>query len=333
MPGGMGVKVKKSGEGFFLNSAAFMLTLPVWAWTQASFAADATAVGDGTSEKQESLNEIVVTGTLIRGVVPIGTNLIGITDKDIQATGATTTAQLLQEVPQLGSFNTLQFPAAAGNTTTVNRPNLRELPGNTTAGGSTTLVLMDGHRLVGMGVTSTTPDPDIIPPGAIERIDIVPDGGSATYGADAVAGVINFITRRKFDGIMVDAQYGLGDQYHQWDANLTAGRDWGSGGLYISYNHSFHDDILGSDRGYVRTFPDQNGNLALTCSPGNVQVGNSIYGLPFTTSTAVARPNQCNNALGTSIYPSERRDSVFARFAQDLSEAVKIDVAATRGAP
>jgi iron complex outermembrane recepter protein len=316
---------KKSGARFYLNSTALVLALPIWAMANSSFGAD-TEPADETSNKADALSEIIVTGTLIRGVAPVGTNVIDLSDKDIEATGATTTAQLLQEIPQLGSFNSLQFPAAAGNTTTVNRPNLRELPGNTTAGGSTTLVLLDGHRMVGMGVTSTTPDPDVIPPGAIERVDIVPDGGSATYGADAVAGVINFVTRRTFDGVMVDGHYGIGDQYHQWDTNLTAGTIWDGGGAYFSYNHSYHDAVLADDRSYAKAFPDQNGNAGLTCNPGNVQVGNAIYGLPFTGATAVAKPNQCNNALGASLYPSERRDSVFARVAQDVGPVVKVDV-------
>ena len=143
-----------------------------------------------------------------------------------------------------------------------------------------------------------------------------------------MAGVINFVTRRTFDGVMVDGQYGIGSQYHQWDTNLTAGTVWNSGGVYFSYNHAFHDAILGGDRSYAKTFPDANGNLALTCNPGNVQVGTAIYGLPFTGATAVAKPNQCNNASGNSIYPSERRDSVYGRFAQDIGQAVKVDVSA-----
>ena len=301
------------------------------ALAQGSFGADIGPDTTNTSNSKDDaeLQEVVVTGTLIRGVAPVGTNVIGVTDQDIQATGATTTAQLLQEIPQLGSFNSLQAPTASGNTGTVNRPNLRELPGSSTAGGSTTLVLLDGHRMVGMGVDSTTPDPDVIPPGALERVDIVPDGGSAIYGADAVAGVMNFITRRTFDGVMIDGHYGIADQYHQWDTNLTAGTIWDGGGAYLSYNHSDHDSLLGSDRSYVKTFPDQNGNLALTCNPGNVQVGNAIYGLPYTTGTAVVRPNQCNNAaLGSTIYPHEKRDSVFGRVAQDLNQAVKVDLTA-----
>jgi iron complex outermembrane receptor protein len=243
--------------------------------------------------------EIVVTGTLIRGIAPVGTNVVSVSADDVKVTGATTTAQLLQTIPQLGSFNTLYFPPASGNTTTVNRPNLRNLPGFTTAGGSTTLVLMDGHRLVGAGIVSTTPDPDIIPPGAIERVEIIPDGGSAVYGSDAVAGVINFITRRKFDGFQADGHYGFADKYHQWDVSATAGKDWGAGGIYVSYNYAEHTNLLGRDRDYVRQYPFaggvSNGFINTACPLGNVLVGTTLYGLPYTTATAATvagKPNQ-----------------------------------------
>ncbi|MCW1429540.1 TonB-dependent receptor plug domain-containing protein [Novosphingobium sp. JCM 18896] len=283
------------------------------------------------SEEAENatVDDIVVTGTLLRGVAPAGTNIIGVTQADVQSTGATTTSQLLQTIPQLGAFNSLQAPAGAGNTGTVNRPNLRNLPGNTTAGGSTTLVMMDGHRIVGMGVSSTTPDPDVIPPGALERVEIVPDGGSAVYGADAVAGVINFITRKKFDGVLVDGHYGFADNYHQLDTNVTIGRDWGSGGLYVSYNYAEHSAILGRDRDYVQQFAGTDGRTNLLCSPGNVRVGTTLYGLPFTTPPVpAATPRQCDLSDLAAVYPSERRHSVFAGFNQQLNDAINVDIKA-----
>jgi len=60
-----------------------------------------------------------------------------------------------------------------------------------------TLVLIDGHRLPLTGINHTLADPSIIAPLTIERVEVLPDGASSTYGSDAVAGVINFITRRK----------------------------------------------------------------------------------------------------------------------------------------
>ena len=305
---------------------AFEVALPV---TAAKAQSEPPAEAAQTTESATNdANEIVVTGTLLRGVAPTGTNVIGVSSRDIQETGATTTAQLLQTIPQLGSFGGLQYPISSGNTVTVNRPNLRNLPGFNTAGGSTTLVLLDGHRMVGTGVTSTTPDPDVIPPGAIERLEIVPDGGSAVYGSDAVAGVLNFITRKRFDGVKVDAHYGFASNYYQWDGSVTAGRDWGSGSLYVSYNYSQHDEIFGRDRSYIKQFPDAiTGRLNIQCNPGTVQIGTTVYALPFTSATAVAgTSNQCDVSNDAVFYPSEHRHSVLAGLYQELNDSLTLEV-------
>jgi iron complex outermembrane receptor protein len=298
-----------------------MLVLPTSTFAQAPKANESTA----------ELEEIVVTGTLIRGTTePVGTNVITTNQEAIAATGVTTTAQLLQTIPQLGSFNNLQIPSAIG--TGVNRPNLRELPGFESSGGSTTLVLLDGHRMVGMGLTTTSPDPDFIPPGAIERLEIVPDGGSAIYGSDAVAGVMNFVTRKKFDGLKVDGHFGKADSYHQADGNFTAGTDWGSGGVYASYSYAEHTALFVRDRDYARTPLDGRGLRPLDCSPGTVQTGGPsgpLYGLPYVSGAAVAgTPNQCDPGRDGSFYPEERRHSLLASFTQDIGETMKFDVQA-----
>lgn len=158
-----------------LASAATIALFPVSAWAQ-----------DADSEGND--REIVVTGTLIRGVAPAGASPIGVDAKKIQETGATTVAQVLQTIPQLASFGGLQTLSSSTPELSVNRPNLRSLPGFQTSGGSSTLVLLDGHRIVGMGSNTTTPDPDFIPPGVLQRLEIVPDGGSAVYGSDASPG-------------------------------------------------------------------------------------------------------------------------------------------------
>jgi outer membrane receptor for ferrienterochelin and colicin len=162
-----------------------------------AFAQDSAKDGDG-----ENGRAIVVTGTLIRGEVPVGTNVVSVSTKDIEPSSATTVAELLTDVPQFDSFNALNMIGGGGNFFTTIRPNLRGLPGS--GGTSATLLLIDGHRMVGMGISSTTPDADFVPPGIIERIEIMPDGGSAIYGSDAVAGVVNFITKKRFDGVNVD---------------------------------------------------------------------------------------------------------------------------------
>ena len=176
----------------------------------------ATESNDDTLQQRP--DDIVVTGTLVRGVAPPGASPITADQRYIRSTGATTVAQVLQTIPQLDSFNSLQVPLAQSAEVSTNRPNLRNLPNARTFGGATTLILVDGHRLVGMGNGSTEPDPDVLPPGIIDRVEIVPDGGSAQYGSDAVAGVINFITLRRFNGVRADASYGFADHFWRYDA-------------------------------------------------------------------------------------------------------------------
>jgi iron complex outermembrane receptor protein len=300
--------------------------------------AQTAETGGAGANKTTTLNEVVVTGTLLRGVAPTGTNVLGVTPQDVQVSGAATAIQLLQTIPQSASFNTLQSPPGGFNTATSNRPNLRNLPGASTSGSASTLVLLDGHRLVGMGVTSTSPDPDVIPPGIIERVEVVPDGGSAIYGSDAVGGVINFITRKNFNGFDADARYGFGDNgYRTFDANATFGRSWDSGSAYLSYNYAKNDPIFGRDRDYVKTYPQTVAGIpfpvtSLFCSPGNVQnllAGGTNYALPFTTGTAVANTaNQCDLSGDVTIYPRQERNTVFAGLSQDLTSSLKLDVRA-----
>jgi len=77
---------------------------------------------------------------------------------------------------------------------------------------------------------------------------------------------INFVTRRTFDGVMVDGQYGIGNQYHQWDQTSPRALP-GTAAALLSYNHAFHDAILGDDRGYVKTFRTRTATLPSRAIP------------------------------------------------------------------
>ncbi|MFD1611479.1 TonB-dependent receptor plug domain-containing protein [Sphingomonas tabacisoli] len=283
--------------------------------------------GSGTSVQNGA--DIIVTGTLVRGIVPPGANVLASTQADIEATGSTSVAQVLQTIPQLGSFQTLQQPLGVSNEVAVNRPNLRNLPNVNTGAGSTTLVLMDGHRMVGMGVTSNSPDPDVIPPGVIERLEIVPDGGSAIYGSDAVAGVLNFVTIKRFDGLKVDGSYGFADNYYAWDANATIGKDWGSGSIFLSYNYAKNDALLGKDRDYVRQFPGSNGRIELRCQPGNIEALAGVFAAAGSArGTNGGALNQCDNSDFATLYPAMERHSAFGGLTQQLSDRLSIDIRA-----
>jgi iron complex outermembrane receptor protein len=210
----------------------------------------------GSSDKPDQ--DIIVTGTLIRGIAPTGSNVIGIDRQQIEATGSTSTNELLGSIPQAGGFFFNNIPqvanGSAGQNTriAVNRINLRNLPGANTSGGAPTLVLVDGHRVVGAGLGQIAVDSDLVLPAVIERVDTMADGASAIYGSDAVGGVINFVTRDRYDGVKVDARAGFADNYKQYDANITAGKDWGSGSAWISYGYRNTNALFGRDRDYVR---------------------------------------------------------------------------------
>jgi iron complex outermembrane recepter protein len=297
---------------------------------QSSSRLAAGAIPPATPNEPPELQEVVVTGTLIRGIAPVGTNLITIGSDTVAATGATASGELLQmSIPQLESFNS--FDAVPENTqVTVKRLNLRGLPGLTTSGGSTTLVLVDGHRVVNAGIQQTAPDPDIVPPGAIERVEVMPDGGSATYGADAVGGVVNFVTRRHFNGVQVGGHYGHADNYNTYGAHATAGHDWDGGSAYVSYSYARHDALFGRDRDYVRHYSATGGSAQdVTCSPGNVAINaggsQTLYAVPgLMPNTA----NFCDTTKDSTFYPAEQFNSVFVGLSQDLRDSIKLDVRA-----
>lgn len=305
---------------------------------------------EGTPPGQLSKTEkedIIVTGTLVRGIAPAGANVVQLTQDDVKATGIQGTAQLAEQLTQFTtSFNAFQIPSSLpGNTLVVNRPNLRGLPGANAAGGTTTLVMIDGHRIVGMGITSTTPDMDIVPPGGLAMTQIIPDGGSAQYGSDAVAGVINMITRREYDGAEISARYGFTGAFHNLSIDGTVGRKWSSGSAYVSYSFASNSTLRGYGLDFIRTVPSANTSIVmpagtpntnanrnpfvvgLNCNPGTVIAGTVAYALPFTSATAVPNTlNQCDSNREGVIYPEQRRHSVIAGLSQELSDTIRLDL-------
>ena len=299
---------------------ALMTAAPAFAQeTPASGTAAAPAPQDDQSQTdQNPAADIVVTGTLLRGVAPTGTNVVSVNAAQVRATGAVSTNDVLAKIPQItSSFNTVPVSSTGDAGTTISKPNIRNLAAS---GANTTLVLVDGHKMVGAGILSSVPDADVVAPGVIDRIEIVPDGGSSIYGSDAVGGVINIITRKRFDGVEVSGRYGFADDYEQYDVNATVGKDWGRGSAYVSYVYNKQDALFGRDRGYVRSITP-----STSCTPGTIVVGSTSYALP---GLVPGTSNSCDTSDNASFVPSQRRHSVFAGLSQDLSDAVKIDVRA-----
>ncbi len=290
---------------------AIALTAPGAAWAQTS---------DKSAAPADQVSEIVVTGSSIRGVPPTGSNLISVSREDIRTIGANTTPDLLASVPQLNSFNTA--PRAANGGVGAFAPGLRSLPA------SATLPLMNGHRLVAGGTNQTNPDFPFIPDLAIERVEIVADGASAIYGSDAVAGVVNFITRKHYSGVDASVRYGMADDYHTFSASGLVGHDWGSGSILGAYQYSENGNIIGADRDYrIVDFRPYGGVDARTtvCPSPNVKVNTTAYAVNYASPGLAANTtNYCDNGAVTDLVPKSRLHSGYLTVQQDLNDRITL---------
>jgi iron complex outermembrane receptor protein len=309
-----------------------LVALSVPAYAQTAPAADDEAPAE--DEKQ-----IVVTGTLIRGGAPVGSNAISIGPDTIQETAAQSSNELLASIPQVTNFfNAVPVAdlAIATNQIQIARPNLRSISNASTAS-SPTLILVDGHRIPTAGVKQASVDPDLIPISAIARVEVMTEGGSATYGADAVAGVINFITHRRYDGVKVDAHYGFADNYWQWDASAIVGKAWDNGSIWAAYSYTENDALFGRDRDYVRnlnyTLASRPG-LDTACVNGNFAVNTVLNanGAVFSSVTyprpglVAGPPNLCDNSENSAFIPSAKRHGAMVGLDWDFGESTSLTV-------
>ena len=202
-----------------------------------------TGVAGSIAYAQETLEEVVVTGTRIRtpGVIA-NSPIASVSAESIQLQQPINVEEIIKVLP--GALPGIGSGTNNGNGggATIN---LRGL------GATRTLVLVDGRRIVPFDLNSQV-DTNVIPVSLIERVDIVTGGASAVYGADAVSGVVNFLLKRDFEG--VDLSYGIGSS-EESDAkrqrvDLTMGTNTadGKGNVVISLGYTDTDQLLQGDR-------------------------------------------------------------------------------------
>lgn len=291
--------------------AAAMLGTPVAVHAQAA-GDSARAEDDGA----ESDTEIVVTGTSIRGIPPTGSGLISVSREDAKLIGAASTPELLATVPQLNSFNTAPRTSNGGLGSFA--PGLRGLPP------SATLPLMNGHRLISGSTQQTNPDYPFLPELAIERVEIVADGASAIYGSDAVAGVVNFITRKRVSGFEANVRYGFADDYHAFNAGGIFGQDWSGGSFVVAYQYSENNNITGADRRYRSLDFRAAGGVdtrSTVCPDANV---NLFTGTIYAAPSLAPGLNTCDPRGPVDLLPANRTHSAFVSARQDLSPGVTL---------
>jgi len=299
-----------------------VLAVAASAWAQAAMAQGAPAA------PADDLDEVIVTGSRIRGAEPVGSTVTTISREDIQLTAPVSTSALIQRLPQvfnLGvSENSRGQSGGSGNITYGTAINLRGL------GPYSTLTLIDGHRAVPQGTTGFAVDPSIIPTVALGRVEVVADGASALYGSDAVAGVVNLILRRDFEGVEASIRGGFGDEYEERQGSLIGGFGWTGGNLMAAYEYSSRSNLSGVDRDFFRGDLTSDGGRdfrVVQCNPGNIVVGGVSHAIPaggVTPATAAqlvpGTTNRCDNAQYQDLLPEQERNSFVTTVDHEFSD-------------
>ena len=231
----MTLKTTKLRDAITFALAAGITTI---AGTGAAFAQETAA------EPATTLDRIQVTGSRIRQVdVETAQPVVTIGREEIQAGGFNTVADILQNIPSAGSPTfSRTSPLTANQEAGGQYIDLRNL------GAQRTLVLVNGKRL---GISPDGfQDVSTIPTAMVERIDVLKDGASSIYGSDAMAGVINIITRRNFEGAEANAYFG---QYDQGDGqkqtyDFVIGMAGERGSLTIGAEYHKEDAVWARDR-------------------------------------------------------------------------------------
>lgn len=315
-----------------------------------------TAQGEGT--EPVSLEKVTVTaGTNIEGIQPVGSSSIAIEREDVLATGALNISEVMRKIPQMQSNDAFREEGAVGgaNNTQGNALNLRGI------GASATLLLIDGRRVAPTGTTLGFTEANQIPMAALERVEVIADGASAVYGSDAVAGIVNYVLRKDYEGAELSLRYSDEGGYHQRVGSLAAGTAWdgfgglGRGNVLLTYERTDRDALVSGKNPLLRQDLSRYGGLdgrlsGATATPGftpNIVVqrpdgstnpalpnagANDYYGLPSGTDgvglTAadllVNRPNLLDSADYSDYVGKMTRDQVSLFFNQQLTDWLSV---------
>jgi iron complex outermembrane receptor protein len=307
--------------------------------------ADPPASAETHAAVSTEVQELIVTGAQIRNVSPISP-LKTVSRDDMDGAGRASVADVLQTLPQ--AFSGVATPASQvlgtdrlnTNDTAATGVNLRGL------GATSTLVLVDGHRMAGSGITGDFADVSAIPSSAVDHVEVLLDGASALYGSDAVGGVVNIILRRNFDGAETRALGSLtsGGGAGETQLGQTFGHSWDTGNVTLSFEYDARDALHSDQRPYtanadLRPFGGTNEDL-FYAHPGNILVPNPATGA-FTPEWAIpagqngtgltpssflpGQVNLSNEREGSDVLPQQTRYSGYLSFTQQLSDRVTFD--------
>jgi len=266
-------------------------------------APEASPVQAGAPSDAKDMQSVTVTGSFIRRVdAETALPLTSISQDDIDLSGAATVSDLMQQLPQSAGFDNSETSTGPNDARgDANSVNLRGI------GSGNTLVLLNGRRIAPHPISAgavprLSANINQVPLGAVDRIEVLRDGASATYGSDAVAGVVNTILKKDYEGAEAEVRYGhvqdggMGDR----SFSLLAGHNFNDNRTNVMGFVSFYDrnSLDARDKGYMRT-GDLRGrahsddtrwdNRSLSGPYGNFNTGHANADGSFSTGTVAGQ--------------------------------------------
>lgn len=354
--GDSGIRIRRAAPRVFVLDRPAQRAIPAGegaageggAAPAADFAPSGTqsilAAGEGAPERSNE-RDIIVTGSHIRGGSAVGSPRRTIGAAEMDRNGQATVAQALAALPaNFGGMATEQSAlaftdGAGGNGSLATGVNLRGL------GADATLVLVNGRRVAGSGSMGDFGDISSIPAGAVDRIEVLLDGASAIYGADAVGGVVNIILKKDLDGMESRLRGGMVTRGGMRNVQFshTMGTTWSSGHALLSYDYELRTALGSNSRPYARTADSRplggTDHRLFLGLPGNVLgfdpatgAFGPAFGIPTGQDGRNLEPadflpgtiNLENFRDGTDLIPRQRRHSVYATVSQDLGDEVRL---------
>lgn len=309
--------------------AAAGLAMPATAQT-----VPAEASPETEAEKSEPAADIVVTGSRIaRADLETASPVSVIGQQELALRQPAAAEELLRELP---SVRPAIGPGVNNGSTGAATVDLRGL------GVERTLVLLDGRRIVPFGLDGIT-DTNVIPVALLEKVDLVTGGASSVYGADAVAGVVNFITRRNFSGVDASAQYRISERGDaaRFNADLVMGANFadGRGNAVLGIGYTQADPLLHTQRSISQVPISSTTGLFQGSTTAAVTIfgapGNAALGLPSSNFGAVVNPNTgllqaataadtYNTNIGTYFQTPLNRINTYASARYEVSDALEV---------
>lgn len=215
-----------------------------------------------TEDELTELEEIIITGSHIRGAGPVGSKVFTYDRSEIDLQGYATLPDFMRSLPQNFSGGITESTSVFGGAANGAFENFNEGTGVNLRGlgNTSTLVLLDGQRMAPTGRNGNFVDISMIPLSAVESVEVLMDGASAIYGSDAIGGVVNYKIRKDYDGAETRLNYGVasGGGLEKVQVGQTFGRTWDAGHGLISYEYNHRNPLKASFRSFSNTAPVPN---------------------------------------------------------------------------